>query len=326
MTHSDPPPREATAPPAAPAPPPPSVSVVVLAYNSAAFLPICLDELGRSQGVTLEVIVVDNASADDSHAIAQAHPAVDRALRSEKNLGCAGGNNLGWRAASHPLVVFLNPDCAVDRLAVARLVAPLIEDPAVGLTGAKLYYPNSRRLQHAGGILYTNAMCEHHGMGKEDHGEWDDVSDVDYVTGAFIAVRRADLEALGGFDEEYWPAYYEETDLCTRLRRSAKAVRFVPAAVGWHWESVGLGIESPRFIRTSYRARMTYVVKNATAGWFMTRFLPFEVRWFCGPYARGYRWATICSYAHGVRFALFCLSRFRRRPRANPPRLSRTVS
>jgi GT2 family glycosyltransferase len=157
-------------------------------------------------------------------------------------------------------------------------------------------------------------MAEHVGMGEEDLGQFDADRDVAYVTGAAMALRRADLEALGGMDEEFFPAYYEETDLCTRLRRSGLRVVCVGAALGWHHESVGLARGSSRFVETSYRRRIVYVVKNYSAGEWLARFWPFELRWVLGPHARGFRGPWARSLAWGAVFAVKCLLRFNRRP------------
>lgn len=296
----------------------PRITVVVLAYNSATFMQGCLDALYRSRAVDLEIICVDNASRDDSHAIAQAHPATTRAVRLEENRGYAGGNNVGWRIGTAPLVVFINPDCHVVPDTLANLVRPLVEEDTIGICGALLYYPNSTEIQHAGGFLHPNAMPEHYGI-KPEHGtDWFNTKDVSYVTGALIAFRRADLEELGGFDEEYWPAYFEEADLCWRMRKRGKRVRYVAEAVGYHHESPGLTKNSLRFVRTMYRSRMVFLVKNFTLQDFVTRFIPFEVKWFFGPFARGFRFETLRSYGVGFIFALRCLGRFSRRGRPRP--------
>lgn len=302
----------------------PGVSVVVLSYNSAKYLPVCLEELARSRGANLEVIVVDNASRDESATIARSHPAVDKLLALESNLGCAGGNNAGWREATKPIVVFLNPDCVVERDSIRAMADVLNSEPQVGITGAKLYYPNTHKIQHFGGVLHPNAMAEHPEVNELDEGQFTGDRDCDYVTGAFVAVRRAEIEALGGFDEEFFPAYYEESDLCHRLRASGKCVRLVARAIGYHWESVELGMFSPALVRMSYRSRMIYVVKNMTGLDFFRRFLPFETKWFIGPFARGFRRQVLRSYVSGALFALRCLIRLRLRPRGIRTRLPDT--
>lgn len=287
--------------------------MVVLAYNSESFMQGCLDALARSTGVALEIVCIDNASRDRSHEIAAAHPATTKAIRLEKNLGYSGGNNVGWRAGDAPFVVFINPDCRVLPETLQHLLAPMVADSRIAVTGALLYYPNTTRIQHAGGILHPNAMCEHYGMYRDDAPEFHVSKDVSYVTGALIAFRRGDLERLGGFDEEYWPAYYEETDLCWRLRKKGKTVRYVAEAVAYHWESPGLTKNSARFVRTSYRSRIRFVIKNYSLGEFLGVFVPFETKWFFGPFAKGFRRQTLRSYGSGVLFALYCLCRLSRR-------------
>lgn len=296
------------------------VTVVVLAYNSAAYIGTCLDELARTRGVDTEVIVVDNASSDESAAIARAHETQPRVIALEQNLGCAGGNNAGWRAATQANVLFLNPDCCLAPDAIAAMARVLDEEPAVGAVGARLYYPNSHRIQHAGGRLLPNAIAEHVaeglsvGDGQDATAVAETDADVDYVTGAALMVRRADLGALGGFDEEFYPAYYEEADLCARLRRSGLSVRYLASAVGWHHESVAVGRASPRMVRMSYRGRILYVLKNYGWGGVLGRFILAEVAWFLGPNARGHRLALARSYASGAVFALRCLARASTRP------------
>ncbi|MCC6547535.1 glycosyltransferase family 2 protein [Candidatus Sumerlaeota bacterium] len=293
----------------------PRITVVVLTYNSGKFITECLTALQHSRGVELEVICVDNASTDDSHNLSTTHPSAPKAIRLERNLGYSGGNNAGWVLGTMPIVVFINPDCRVMQDTLARLVNPFAQDERIAVTGALLYYPNSTIIQHAGGILHPNGMCEHFGMNKPDAPEFHESKDVEYVTGALIAFRRSDLERFGGFDEEFWPAYYEETDLCWRLRKEGKRVRYVAEAIAYHYESPGLEKNSTRFVRTSYRSRIRFVVKNFSLGEFLGDFLPFEWRWFFGPFARGYRFPALRSYGSGLLFALFCSARFSRRRR-----------
>jgi len=302
--------------PIAPESPAPEVSVVVLSWNSAQFLPGCLQSLSRTRGVTIEVIHVDNASADRSHAIAESHPLVAMAIRLETNTGFGGGNNVGWAAARAPIVVFLNPDCYVRYDSIAELVRPLSDTRDVAITGAKLLYPGTNTIQHAGGILHPNAMAEHPGVNQPDGPEWSTPRDVDYVTGALMAIRKEDIESLGGFDSDYFPAYYEETDWCWRVRAAGRRVLYVPTAMAWHHESASLGKLSQRLISMSYRNRVRFVIKNYSVAEILTRWLPFELEWFRRPTSRGFRMAAAHSWASGALFALKCLVRFSRRPRA----------
>lgn len=304
------------APDSPPAPALPRVSVVALCYKSRDHIPHCLNALADQRAdFPFETIVVENAPSDGAADLARAHSLAPRVIVAERNLGCCGGNNLGWRAARGEVVVFLNPDCVVEPDFLAAVTRPLFERPdGVGMTGAKLYYPNTHILQHAGCVLHPNAMTENIGSGEEDRGQYNTPRTVDFVTGAAIAVRRDVLERLGGFDEEFFPAYYEETDLCTRIQRLGLSILYVPEAVGYHLESPTLGKGSPRFVRMVYRARQIYLVKNKGIGEWLTSVIPFEGRWLRQPYSKGARWAVVRSYSQGAWFALRCLLRWNRRP------------
>lgn len=286
----------------------PLVSVVVLSYRSADFLPSCLRALGASDYSRMEVLVVDNASPDHSAEVArQTAEELElgvKLLPLARNLGCAGGNNVGWRESRGEFVIFLNPDAEVRPDTIRELVRPMMEDPTIGVTGAKIYWPGTRRIQHAGGRIYPNAMTDHWGKGEEDHGQHDVPRDVDYVTGAGFAVRRCVLERLHGFDEEYFPAYYEETDLCVRARRLGYRVRYIPSAVIDHHESVTLGVTSRSFRRLYHRMRMRFIWKNYSwreiwkAGGFELWWMRHE------PRARGYRLEQFVAYAEGAAWVL----------------------
>lgn len=286
----------------------PLVSIVILMWNSAEFIERCLEGLSWQTYGNHEIIVVDNASRDDSVSRAKnaLHASrVKKFIAHEKNLGCAGGNNAGWRASSGEIVVFLNPDIVADKYWLENLAGALESQPKAMIAGCKLYYPNSRILQHAGGRLYPNAMSEHYGAGEEDRGQYDEMRDVDYVTGAAMAVKRKFLEEMGGFDEDYYPAYYEETDICYRAHKRGYKVLYVPGAFAYHYESAGLSRLSPGFYEMYYKMRMRFVVKNYSLSEIITRFIPFEIRWMLfEPKAKGFRWMQMRHYLQGLHFKI----------------------
>ena len=293
----------------------PLVSIVILTYRSAQYVGQCLRSIAGLEYSPLEIVVADNASTDGSLDVAlqAAHDCgLDiKTVPLSRNLGCAGGNNAGWRASAGQIVVFLNPDTEVTPSLVGALVKPLLQDSSIGVTGAKIYYPNSRTMQHAGARICPNGMSNHFGAGEEDRGQYDEVRDVDYVTGAGFAVRRSLLEELDGFDEDYFPAYFEETDFCTRARKQGWRVLYVPTAVFYHHESVSLTVNSPAFHRLYQRMRIRYCIKNFTLRDWVRRFLPFEYWWMRHePHARGHRREQFRAYAEGAWWLLGkCLRR-----------------
>lgn len=281
----------------------PRVSVIVLTYNSAPFILRCLESLSCQSYPPFETIVVENHSTDDTiERIQQStfHPLL---IQNATNRGCAGGNNDGWHQSHGEIVVFLNPDTEVTPDWLRSLVAPF-HDPMVAITGCKIYYPNSHILQHAGGILYPNAMSDHYGNQQEDTGQYDTQREVDYITGAAFAVRRSFLESVEGFDEDYSPAYYEETDLCYKARKQGLKVLYVPSAVVYHHESPALRRCSPAFYRTYYRSRIRFLLKNYSLRDWLTRFLPFELKWFFMRESRGTRLIQFWAYWNGLKFWL----------------------
>lgn len=286
----------------------PHISVVVLAYNSAEFLRPCLESLALATGGRHQIVIVDNASRDATLTVAKAAIAdlpIDALLVPlSGNRGCAGGNNAGWRAASGDFIVFLNPDTEIEPACIEQLIEPMLHDSRIGITGAKIYYPESRRLQHAGGILHPNGMSNHYGAGEEDTGQHDTMRDCAYVTGAGFAVRRSLLVDLKGFDEDFFPAYFEETDLCRRAAMRGWRIVYNPAAVLYHHESVSLVVNSPRFRRLYQRMRILFCIKNyGLRDW--VRFARFEQWWMRRePAARGHRLEQFRAYAEGLAWYL----------------------
>ena len=285
----------------------PSADIVILSYNSADYLPACIASVAALHGLPARVIIVDNASRDNSVAVAR--EACDHSgltadiIALARNLGCAGGNNVGWHAGSAEFVIFLNPDTEVTPDFATELLRPLQNDATIGITGARIHYPGGHTLQHAGGFVYPNGMTGHFAAGEEDTGAPHQITprDCDYVTGAGFAIRRSLLDQLDGFDEDYFPAYFEETDLCTRARRLGARIRYVPEAHLIHHESVSLTVNSPAFHRLYQRMRIRYCLKNFTLRDWLRGFIPFEARWMLRePAARGHRLEQFRAYGEGL--------------------------
>ena len=282
----------------------PLVSIVILSYNSAAFLEPCLKSLVAQEWQNLEILIVDNASRDASlhvaHKLAEQIDGNIRVHALDKNLGCAGGNNAGWKMSSGDYVIFLNPDTTCAPGFVRGLVEPMLVNSRVAVTGSKIYIPGSNRLHHAGAYTLPNGMTRHIGFGEQDSGQYDTAKEVEYVTGAGFAVRRSILEELHGFDEDYFPAYFEENDFCRRATDHGYRVLYSPAAVIEHHESVSLGQNSKSFRRLYQRMRIRYLLKHYSWGDWFRRFLPFEARWLIrDPEAHGHRIEQFRAYAEG---------------------------
>lgn len=229
-----------------------SVVIVLLNWNGFSYTADCLKSLARlnRSGCEVTTVVVDNHSQDGSVAkIRKMFPGVVT-LPQERNLGYAGGNNVGFRYALQNKVGYvwvLNNDTLVHEQALAELVR-YVDRPGVGVLGAKIYFADGKEyhknrykkeergkvIWYAGGkIDWANMYASHRGVDEVDTGQYEQVSDTDFVTGcSFFAPVRV-LQQTGVFDEKFY-MYLEDLDLCMRIKRRGYRLIYVPQAVIWH--------------------------------------------------------------------------------------------
>ena len=255
--------------------------VLVLAWNGDEVLPACLRSLAPLMGGDTTLVCIDNGSIDRSRDVIRAEAPHARLIENERNLGFAGGMNRGIRhamAEAEPpdVIILLNQDTVVADDWLTKITAPFAADDRVGAVGCKVHYPDGRRLQHAGaGIDDIRATTFHIGAGEEDGGQYDEPGEMPYVTGAALALRRTALDEVGLLDSGFHPAYYEEVDLCLRLREAGWRIRYEPAAVVAHQESASIP-DSYRRAHITERNRLRYVVKNWPVNKIRETFLPAE--------------------------------------------------
>ncbi len=250
-------------------------SIVIPAWNGRAYLPACLDALLAQDAGPFEIIVVDNASADGSaDLVAERYPQV-KLIRHERNLGFAGGCNAGLRAAKGDVLMLLNQDTQVRPDWLVALAKAFEASAGIGVVGCKALYPETRKVQHAGGwVEWPLAIARHFGYGEIDQGQWDTPRAVEFVTGAAMALRRAVLERVGLLDELFWPGYFEDIDYCWRATAAGFGVWYWPEAVVWHNESPSTNPAE----RSCYyqHGRLRFVLKHMPPARFLAEFLPAE--------------------------------------------------
>jgi GT2 family glycosyltransferase len=246
----------------------------------------CLASVAEQEEPVESVLVVDNGSRDHTVEIArrflEASPGLSgELLTQDRNLGFVEGANTGFRRLlSSPdppdLVLLLNQDVTLDPGAVRALTSQLACHPDAGIAGMKLWYPDRRTIQHAGGCLERPRMIGRlRGQRIPDEGAWEDIADVDFVTGAAFAIRIERLREIGLFDEIFSPGYYEDVDLCQRALNEGWRVLFVPGATGTHQESASFRDRIER-LTLSHRNRLLFAAKHLDVPMLRRRFLPEE--------------------------------------------------
>jgi GT2 family glycosyltransferase/glycosyltransferase involved in cell wall biosynthesis len=240
----------------------PLVSLVIVTYEKAEYTFQCLTSVLQHSNVPYEVILVDNASKDRTADLLE-RVRNATVIRNRQNLHFVHGCNQAAERAKGRELLFLNNDACLTSGALAALVATLESVPRAGAVGAKLVWSDGW-LQEAGSIIWSDGSTLGYGRGDDPaKGEYGYLRDVDYCSGACLLVRKSLFDSLGGFDQRYAPAYYEDSDLCMGIRALGYRVLYQPRAVVVHHEftsSSRVGAESlceqnrPKFVEKWSRA------------------------------------------------------------------------
>jgi N-acetylglucosaminyl-diphospho-decaprenol L-rhamnosyltransferase len=249
-------------------PDPSGWAAVVVNYDAGRALLGCVASV-LAQDSCAELVVVDNASTDDSVArLRETHPGV-RVVRSGDNLGYARAANLGIAATQAPVVAVLNPDTVLAPGVGKALVARFDSEPGLGALGPQLHnpdgsvYPSARQVPSLvdavghgllGLIWARNPFSRRYRQLDADPRL---ARDVDWVSGAAVWLRRAALDDIGGWDERYF-MYVEDVDLCWRLRRSGWRVAYEPAGTVEHLLGVSTATRPYRMIAEHHRSLLRF--------------------------------------------------------------------
>lgn len=220
----------------------PQVSIIISVHNQVAYTYNCLlSILQNTDNVSYEVILVNDYSTDETKPVlAGVRNTV--VIDNEKNIGFLRSCNKALGYAKGRYICFLNNDVQVQPGWLKNLITPFENAIDVGLVGAKLIYPYGL-LQEAGGIVnYKGEPANYGKFDDPNHIHYNYLRETDYCSGACILLLRSDLDELGGFDETFAPAYYEDTDLAFRIRYQLnKRVYYQPLSRVIHFEGVSSG-------------------------------------------------------------------------------------
>jgi O-antigen biosynthesis protein len=242
----------------------PEITALIILWNQAHLTLRCLRALDRERksagAPSLEIVLVDNASSDETGELLSRLDGA-RIIRNMENVGFVHACNQAAAIARAPTLLFLNNDAFVRLGALSAAHAALNRAPDVGAVGGRLIMP-SGLLQEAGCIVWSDGSTGGYGRGlAADAGEAMFRRDVDYCSGAFLLTPRVLWEKLGGFDESYAPAYYEEVDYCMRVWEVGLRVVYEPAAAVDHYEYGSSN--SDEFVATALINRKRFRAQHA---------------------------------------------------------------
>lgn len=253
------------------------LSIAVVNRNTGPLLRACLSSIQhtiQSSGLAVEVIVVDNASTDNSAQQLEADFAGVRTIRNSRNVGFARANNQAFVMATGRHLLMLNPDTEVLGNALQAMVAFLDQHPAAGALGCRLLNPDGT-LQVSCGHFPSLANMIPEGLGisrlfpraplwrhfKMTYWRHDEVRQVDQPSGACLMIRGSAWQAVGPLDERYF-MYFEEVDLCYRLKQSGWSIWFLPDAQVIHYGGRSSAQDLDVRIVARYRSLLRFFGKH----------------------------------------------------------------
>lgn len=264
------------------------VTVLIVNWNSGAMLKHCLECLASQSLQPARIIVIDNASTDDSLAHLHPHPAV-MVLPQQNNLGFAAANNLGLKHCTTELVALLNPDAFPQPDWLAALVSAARRHPECAAFGSiQTCHPDTHRLDGTGDVYHLSGL-----IWRRDHGALradtlTPAGDIFSPCAAAALYRRDAVQAVGGFDERFF-CYAEDVDLGFRLRLAGQVCRVVPEAVVYHMGSATTGGQHSAFaVYHGHRNLVWTFVKN----------MPGPLFWLCLPLHLLMNLLTILVFAY----------------------------
>jgi GT2 family glycosyltransferase len=213
----------------------------VLNFNGRELLDVLLPSLLAQTHPSIEIIVVDNGSSDDSPAHVAANWPSVQVQALERNIGISAGFNVCVQASSGEFVLLLNTDVELEESCVEELVRALDRDPHAVVAAAKLRDFHRRELLDGAGDIYSwTGLANRRGQGEVDRGQYDAKTDVFGACAAVALYRRSAFASVGEFDERFY-ALCEDVDWAMRAQLAGHGCRYVPSAVAYHMGGATLG-------------------------------------------------------------------------------------
>jgi GT2 family glycosyltransferase len=242
------------------------LSIITVNYNGAKDTGELIESLRDNLSIPYELIVVDNGSKKNEAVLLQERYPFIKAIRSDNNLGFAGGNNIGIKEAIGNYLFFLNNDTFVLDDSISRLLDAIKQNPLLGGISPKILFADKEEgIQFAGYTPLSRITLRNRliGYGEQDLRQHDVVRSTPYMHGAAMLVRREAIEKAGTMPEIYF-LYYEELDWSVQIRRTGYMLEYHPAATIYHRESSSTGQDSPLKVYYMTRNRLLFARRNLT--------------------------------------------------------------
>ena len=237
----------------------PMVSILILNYNGEPYVERCLNSLLDQSYSNFEVIMVDNGSSDNSLQILKEYVPQIKLILNDKNLGFAGGNNVGIKEASGEFIVLFNNDAIADKDWLSNLVKGGLDMPEADIVSGPIYYYEPKDVIWCAGahLDMITGLAWHLGQYET---EFDPHSDIDYFPGCALLIRREVFEKIGLLDERFF-LYAEDPDFCLRAKRERFKLKLVPEAKVWHMVSMGMKAEPSRVQHQKLKSEFRLILK-----------------------------------------------------------------
>ena len=205
------------------------LTVIIVNHNTADMLVRCLDSIRSQSGHSPEVILVDNASHDDSLKVAEGFLPWLNVIVNKRNLGFARANNQALKISRGRYIYFLNPDTQLKEGAFDAMIQFMESNPEVGLAGTRIVNPDGS---------HQSSVERRYPGERHARGELSGLKgDIAWVSGASVIARRSVMREVMGFDERFF-LYGEDLDLCLAVRNAGWTIGYIPGALVVHWGGV----------------------------------------------------------------------------------------
>jgi GT2 family glycosyltransferase len=257
----------------------PLVSIIILNWNGIKWLEECIDSVMQTSYQPIEIVVVDNASTDNSIDVVYTKYREVVVVKNPENFGYAKGNNIGFKHVKGKYVVMLNNDMVVDKHWLEEPIKYLEKDPQIGIAGCRqMKYFDRTEIDGLYHYMMKSLIFLPIGLNScydENNPLFSKPGYVFSVSGGSAIYRKTAFEKIGGFEERFF-AYHEDTDLAMRFLFNGWKCVYAPTSVVYHRGSASFKTESPTFVYYFERNRIWFIYKNWPLS-VMLRFFPWMI-------------------------------------------------